>query len=188
MNNSSRLRAVASRRRVLIRVLAVLAMAALTSAADTARAEAEGSLLSGRWRAAETADEKRQRLEAIEQATASLNGLRRERARGRLSQRTAPRNDVTLEIEGSKVILASEDRQLELQLGGPATQVSGDDGKAQTSATMDGPALIVVARSGKGERRTAYLANGDHLSVEVTMTNARLARPVNYVTTYVRAD
>jgi hypothetical protein len=62
----------------------------------------------------------------------------------------------------------------------------GSDGKARVSATMEGEQLIVVADSGKGERTTAYRAEGDRLSVEVTITGAKLAGPLKYVSTYVR--
>jgi hypothetical protein len=52
---------------------------------------------------------------------------------------------------------------------------------------MEGERLIVVARSGDGERTTTFRADGARLSVEVTMTGVRLAGPVRYVSTYVRA-
>ena len=48
--------------------------------------------------------------------------------------------------------------------------------------------LIVTADGGKGKRTTRYRANGDRLSVEVTMTAAMLAAPLTYATTYTRAE
>jgi hypothetical protein len=56
------------------------------------------------------------------------------------------------------------------------------------SATMEGDRLIVVADGGKGGRTTTYSADGDRLSVEVTMTGAMLAAPLTYVATYARAE
>jgi hypothetical protein len=139
---------------------------------------AEASLsLAGRWRAAETADEKKQRLQAINEATRHLGVFRRGKARRRLAERTSPPQSLIIELEGSKVAIASGDRRLELELGRPPIEVSGKQGKAQVSAKMEGPRMIVKARSGDGERTTAYRAKGDRLSVEVTMTGANLAGP-----------
>ena len=146
----------------------------------------DGVRLAGSWRAAETADEKEERLQAIDQATGRLRAFQQRQARSRLSERTSPRPSLTVEIEGSTVTLASGDRRLELELGGPPIEVSGSEGRARVSARREGPRLIVVSRNDQGGRTTAYRADGDRLSVEVTMKGSRLAGPLEYVTTYVR--
>jgi hypothetical protein len=84
------------------------------------------------------------------------------------------------------VTITSGDRRLELELGGSPIEVEGNQGKTQVSARIEGERLVVVARSGDGERTTTYRADGARLSVEVTMTGARLAGPLRYVSTYVR--
>ena len=53
-----------------------------------------------------------------------------------------------VEIEGARVAMGSGDRRLELELGGPPIEVSGNDGKAQLSARMEGERLIVEAVEG----------------------------------------
>jgi hypothetical protein len=53
---------------------------------------------------------------------------------------------------------------------------------------MEGPHLIVVASTGKGERKTTYSTNEGHLLVEVTMTATDLSRPLKYVSTYNRSE
>jgi hypothetical protein len=45
-----------------------------------------------------------------------------------------------------------------------------------------------VADGGKGGRTTTYRVDGDRLSVEATMTGARLEEPLNYVSTYERVE
>ena len=158
------------------------------STTDGARAAEPSSPLAGSWRAAETADEKKARLQAIDGATGRMAGFRQSMARNRLSERTSPRPSLILEIEGSMVTVASGDRRLELELGGAPIEVSGRAGKARVSATMEGPRLIVVSRSGKGGRTTTYRADGDRLSVEVTMTGSQLAGSLQYVSTYARME
>jgi hypothetical protein len=173
---------------LLGRAATVLALAALLLTTGGAHAAEPSSPLTGRWRAAETADERQQRLEAIDEATAHFGGFRRGKARDMLAERTSPPQSLTIEIEGSTVTIGSADHELELELGAAPIEASGDQGKAQLSARMEGEQLIVVADGGKGGRTTAYRADEDAMSVEVTMTGANLAAPLTYVATYVRAE
>jgi hypothetical protein len=145
-------------------------------------------LVAGHWRAAETEDEEKQRLEAIEEATDDMGRFRRGRARSRLKERTSPPPSLMLEVHGSKVTIVSGDRRLELELGGSPIEVSGNEGAARLSATTENGRLIVVARSDEGERTTTYRAEGAGLSMEVTMTSGRLAGPLQYATTYARME
>ena len=188
MQRSTSSRHPGSRPTHLVRAVAVLALGVLLSPTDGARAAEPSPQLAGSWRAAETADEKKERLQAIDEATRRLRAFQQSMARSRLSERTSPRPSLILEIEGPKVTIASGDRRLELELGGSPIEVSGNQGKARVSARMEGPRLIVVSRGGNGTRTTAYHADGDHLSVEVTMTGSRLAGPLEYVATYARAE
>jgi hypothetical protein len=167
---------------------AVLAIGVVFSTTDVARSAEASSPLVGHWRAAETEDEKEQRLQAIDEATDDLGRLRRGKARGRLSERTSPPPTLTIEIEGSDLAITSRDRRIELELGGPPIEVAGSEGKVQASAKMEGERLIVVVQGSNGGRTTTYRADGTRLSVEVTMTGAQLAGPVKYVTTYVRTE
>jgi hypothetical protein len=166
----------------------VLAFGLLFWTMDVVHSAEASSPLAGHWRMAETEDEKKQRLQAIDEATERMGRFRRGKARSRLSERTAPRDFILIEVEGSKVTIGSENRQLELELGGPPIEVSGSEGKAQVSAKMEGERLIVEARSEKADRTTAYSANGDRLTIEVIMTNVQLAGPLKYVSTYARLE
>jgi hypothetical protein len=156
--------------------------------ATTTNIDEASSPLNGRWRAAETEAEKAQRLQAIDRATERMGPLLRGKARGRLAERTSPRPSLTIEIEGSKLAIASGDRRLELELGGPPLEVAESEGRAQVSAKMEGDQLVVETRGDNGGRTTTYRADGGRLSMEVTMTGDRLAGPVVYATTYVRAE
>ncbi len=164
------------------------ALAGWSDAGNGGTTAEASSPLAGQWREAITAEEKEQRIQAIDEATRRMNGMRRGMARSRLSERTSPPRKLDIEVEDSKMTIASGGRRLELELGASPIEVSGNDGKARVSARMEGPQLIVVARHGKGERTTAYSANGAHLSVEVTMTGSQLAGPLTYVSTYSRME
>jgi hypothetical protein len=154
---------------------------------DTCAAETPPSLV-GHWLAAETADEKKGRLQVIDEATGHLGAFWRGKARSRLSERTSPPRSLIIEIMGVNVMIASGNGKLELELSGSPIAVSGSEGKAQVSAKMQGPLLIVMARSGKEERMTTYRASGDRLIMEVSMTGARLKGSLKYVSTYVRTQ
>ena len=75
-----------------------------------------------------------------------------------------------------------------LELGAEPAEVEADDGKARVSATMDGERLVVTARGDKGERTTTYSADGERMTVAVTMTGSRLAGPLQWASTYVRME
>jgi hypothetical protein len=162
----------------------VLGFLALTMGG--ALAAEPSSLLTGGWEATETAHEKQQRLQAIDEATADLRVPWRSKVRSRLVERTAPPEELTIEIEGSKVVIASGGHGLRLELGDSPIEVSGRRGKVQVGAEMVGERLIVVARNSNGERTTAYRASGDRLIVEVKMSGSKLTAPLAYVATYAR--
>jgi hypothetical protein len=164
-----------------------LAALVIVSAGAAFAAESSDSV-AGSWRLDTSGGHERQRLEAIDDATEHLRSMQRGRARGRLAERTSPPEHLTIELEGSNATMTSGGHELELELGGSPIEVSGDQGMALLSATIEGDELIVTADGGKGKRTTRYRANGDHLSVEVTMTAAMLAAPLTYVTTYTRAE
>jgi hypothetical protein len=173
-------------RSILAWVVVVLALLML-AAGDAVAAETLPSV-TGSWKLATSTDQESQRLEAIDNATKDLRRMQRGRARDLLEKRTSPPQSLEIEIEGSMVTIGSGEREIELELGGTPIEVAGDQGKAQMSATMEGDRLIVVADGGKGGRTTTYSADGDRLSVEVTMTGAMLAAPLTYVATYARAE
>jgi hypothetical protein len=162
-----------------------------TVAADTTASSPNDSTcietsspLAGRWRVAETADEKDRRLQAIDEVTEDLGRFKRGKARSRLAERTSPPPTVMIAFMNSSVTITSGDRRLELELGGDPIEVSGDEGTMQMSAKMEGERLIVMARGDKAERTTSYRTDGTGLSMEVTLTNDNLAGPLKYITTY----
>jgi hypothetical protein len=157
------------------------------SPCDSARIAAT-AVLTGRWHAAETADEEKLRLQAIDEATKQLSRFKRGRARSRLAERTSPRESLIIEIEGATATVVSGDRTLEVELGGAPIEVSGDGGTARVSAKMDCARLVIMVRDDKGERTTTYEAGDAGLSMEVTLTTGKLAGPLTYVTTYARDE
>jgi hypothetical protein len=185
---SRRTRTFDSRSASAVRAAVVLTLGVLLSTTTNAIATDTSSPLSGRWRAAETADEKTQREQAVDKATGNLRPMQRSRARSRLTERTSPPQTLTIEVEGSKVTIGSGDRELELELGGSSIEVPGNEGRARISATMEGEELIVVADSGNGERTTKYQADADRLTMQVTITGARLGGPLHFTTTYARTE
>jgi hypothetical protein len=166
--------------------LVVVSVMALT--AGGALAAEPASSLAGSWTLAASPDQERQRLAAIDGATGHLRSMQRGRARERLAERTSPPDQLTIGVEGSRVTVGSQGRELELELGGAPIEVSGDQGNARLGATMEGDALVVTADTGKAQRTTRYRADGDRLSMEVTMTGAMLDPPLTYVTIYTRAE
>jgi hypothetical protein len=146
------------------------------------------SLLTGHWRAAETADEKKQRLQAIDEVTESLGRFKRGKARGRLKERTSPPPSIAIEVKGSQVAITTGDHQLELELGGSPIEVSGDKETSQVSAKLEEGRLIVTAQGDKGGRTNTYRAEGTGLAMEVTITGEKLDGPLKYATTYARME
>ena len=144
--------------------------------------------LAGRWRASETTDEEKQRLEAIDEVTDHLGLFKRGRGRSRLKELTSPPPSLMIGVTGSKVTMDSGDRRLELELGGPPIEITGSQGTTRMSAKLDGQRLVVLARGDKGERTASYRASGDELTMRVVMTGDQLDGPLEYVTTYARME
>lgn len=144
------------------------------------------SPLAGHWRAAETADEREQRLRAIDDATDRLGRFQRNRARSRIAERTSPPPRLTIAIEESTVAITSGDRRLEVEPGTAPVEITGHQGKARVSAQIDDEGLTLLASADEGDRTTLYRASGDTLTVEVTMTGPNLAGALRYRSTYAR--
>lgn len=155
---------------------------ATVGAGDTVPA----SLLAGSWIAAETVEEKEQRLRAIDAATNQLGRLQRGRARSRLQERTAPPPRLTIALTDSTVALTSGDLRLAVALGGAPAEVPTNQGKAWISAQVGDQRLTVVARGDDGDRTTIYHASHDDLTVEVTLMSPNLAGVLKYRSSYVR--
>jgi hypothetical protein len=177
---------VNSRSRRRAPVFAVLGVL-LTLSASALAAETSPAV-AGSWKLAQSAVEKEQRLEAINQATRHLRPMQRDMVRDRLAERTSPPASLQIEIEGSKLMMSSGENGFELELGAPPVEVPASDGTARASAKMAGDELVFTADGGNGQRTTTYRADGDRLTAEVTMTGARLDQPVTYSTTYLRAQ
>jgi hypothetical protein len=163
-----------------------LAVGAVFPTMGGARAAEPASPLAGHWRAAETPDERGQRLQAVDEATDHLGRFQRNRARSRLAERTSPPPRLTIAIEESTVTVTSGDRRLEVEPGGVPVEVDGNQGKARVSAQMEDKELTLLARADEGDRTTVYRASGDTLTVEVTMTAPNLAGALKYRSTYIR--
>lgn len=142
--------------------------------------------LSGRWRLAETADEEQERLRAVDRAIQRFPSLVQSRARARLVERTSPPPALEIEIEGTRLLLSGDSR-VELDLGGPPVEVSGERGKARMSARMEQDSLEIKAQGGRGGRTTTYDADGDRLTVRTHLRGERLPEAVSYTTTYARS-
>jgi hypothetical protein len=159
----------------------------VASATDSTRSDAPPSL-DGHWRAAETTNEKKQRLKVIDDVTGELGRLKRGKARSRLEELTSPPPNVIIEVADSTVAITTGDHRLELELGGPPVEIEGDKGTSQVSAKMEGERLVVLSRGDTGDFSVAYRTDKKGLSREVTMTGDKLAGPLTYVTTYTRKD
>jgi hypothetical protein len=173
-------------RRTLTTAIAIVAALGLLTGG--ALASDAPNPLEGQWDLAETADEKSRRMESIDEATKGMRSMQRNMARDMLKERTSPPENLLIDIEGALVTIGSGDKAMELELDGEPISVPGSDGKAKVSATMDGDKLIVTADTGKGGRTTSYRADGDRLTVDVSMTGGRIDGPVEYSTTYVKSE
>jgi hypothetical protein len=159
------------------------AVAAVDSASTAAAAG-----LTGRWRAAETAEEEELRRKAIDEVTQDLGRIKRGKARDRLLERTAPPPSLMIEVTGSKATIVFGDHRLELELGAEPVEIKGRESRSLVSAKMEGEKLIVVSQTDKGEQTASYWADEKSLSRKVTMTGDQLGGSLTYISTYTRTD
>ena len=162
----------------------VVTLITLLSSTNWIYASEITSPLNGNWHLVQTEQESKERLKAINEAIRHLKPFQQSKARGHLDERTSPPHTVSIIIKDTMVTITSEARRIKLEIGGPPIKMSGSEGKAYVSARMEGSFLVITARADNGERRTSYRVNKDLLTVEVTVTGARLAKALNYVSTY----
>lgn len=141
--------------------------------------------LQGRWRAAESADERADRQSAIDSGTEGLGRLVRGRARTQLAERTEPAESLEIAVDDTTVSILTEAHRLEMELGGPPAALDTGDGTFRFVARAEGDRLVVTATGPSGGRTTTYRRDGAALVVEVAVRGDRLDRALEYSTTYV---
>ena len=151
---------------------------------------AELTDLNGRWKSAETKEEAANKKKAIEEAVSSFPRFIRSKARSRMSERMKTPGDLEIAIDGKKVRLGREGKNMELELGAPPKAVSREGKNAKVSASHEGATLIVKTEAENGAMRIAtYRPKGDgHLLVGLRMQGGKLDKPLAFQQTYAPAQ
>ncbi|CAN5616948.1 hypothetical protein BH23GEM7_BH23GEM7_22310 [soil metagenome] len=129
--------------------------------------------------------------QAIERGIAGMNFVTRPVARGRLRKTNEPFGAITISRTPAEVAIATD---------GGAPVVTPADGSAVRWRREDGEVFQVstalrdgvlrqtfVADDGQRENALSLSADGDTLTMRVTVTSPRLPRPVSYRLVYLRA-
>lgn len=168
-------------------VAAIVAVGVLVSMGQLACAADAAPAVAGSWRVAEAVEEKNARLQAIEKAIGDMPRFVRKKAQDRVSKLTTSPENLSITVEEGFVAIASDEKNLKVRLDAPPITRPGPNGKVAITATMQGEELVVTARGDKGGRTTVYRANGDLMTMQVTMKGEKFKGPLQYTATYARA-
>ena len=161
----------------------------LTIAAPRAEAEVPGpscASFSGVWTYAGKPDEGKRRRAAIEAATKDLSFFIRGTARGRLEERTAPPDRLTIAIEGDRLAISNGRDELSLRFDAEPVTREKNGRKGKLSARCEGGRIVVVTEGKKGRREATYTLSPDgrQLTLSARMAGERLSAPLDYESTY----
>ena len=175
-----------SRAITVLAALAALALAASTLPAAAEDASPAPSVFNGRWVYAGGEDEDRARVRAIEKATEDLSVFKRGTARERLRERTALPRVLELGVEGGRVQLSEDGKEVSLELGAKPREMQKDGKRGTLAGRLDGEQLVVVAAGKDGTVTTRYKVAPDRerLTLSVRLDADVLSGPLEYRATY----
>ncbi len=130
--------------------------------------------------------------QAINLAIADMNFFIRQIARPRLRDTNQPYRSVTIGIYGRQVAFQTEKRApIVTNAGAAPVAWTREDGETlEVSSQLEGSVLTQTYQAEDGQRTNVFTlgANGNTLSMRVTVTSPRLPDPLTYTLRYLRVD
>ena len=175
------------RRQRICVLLAVLALAAVLPA--SAGAQQTAGLRGTFTYNAQASDNVNQ---AIERAVARMNFVTRPIARGRLRKTNAPYQRIAIAFTPQQVTVTTDERApIVTPANGTPIKWTREDGEVlDVSTEWENGALEQTFKAEDGQRVNTYTvsADGNTLTMNVTITSPRLAAPLTYKLVYNRAS
>lgn len=130
--------------------------------------------------------------QAIDRAVAGLNFLFRPIGRHRLRKTNAPYQKLLLEISGDQIAITRDDNPpIRTPADGTSVSWTREDGEVMkvSTAWRDGRlAQTFAAEDGRRVNEFSLAPDGQHLTMQVTVTSPRLDVPLQYRLAYRRVD
>lgn len=147
--------------------------------------------LSGSFLLAEPMDDVQRRVDrAIVRAVQGMSFLTRGYATSRLRQANRIERRLRTEVIGSRVTMTYGDVSYTTPNASWQDEREPNGDPVRLRQVVRGNRIEQVFRSDEGQKRTVYRfsRNGDHVTLDITVTGARLPRPLHYSLRYERAE
>lgn len=142
----------------------------------------------GTWRLDAKANQSRQRLTAIEQATAGMGRFKQGRARKMLKKMTEPANELKIADSGTQIKLVRAGREITVPTNGKAVVANGDKVRVTLQAGRRDGKLTVVSRTANVTRTAVYelSPDGQKLTQQIQLENSKLPNPIRFTNRFKR--
>jgi hypothetical protein len=170
---------------------------AQTTANDPAKASSPAvsadprARFTGTYRYAGSAQEEEARRAAIDHAVEGLSFITRSTARSRVSATTQILGSYSFSFEPGKILVRPQSRpeMISGDKGEPVDYVyNGKRSRLTQSIVGDRISQAFVSDDGRRENEFTLSKDGQVLTLNVTLTSARLSKPVVYSLSYKKAD
>ena len=170
---------------------------AQTTANDPAKASSPAvsadprARFTGTYRYAGSAQEEAARRAAIDHAVEGLSFITRSTARSRVSATTQILGSYSFSFEPGKILVRPQSRpeMISGDKGEPVDYVyNGKRSRLTQSIVGDRISQAFVSDDGRRENEFTLSKDGQVLTLNVTLTSARLSKPVVYSLSYKKAD
>ena len=154
----------------------------------TTNAHAEAANFSGTWRLASSADQKNQRMRAIEDATSKLGRFKQGRAQQLMQKMTSPATELKIVDEGNQVKVSRGGFEFVVGIDQNPVTVKAPNGTATVRAERRDGRLIIESKMGDSTKTVTYKLSDDreHMQQEISISTSKLPKTVRYSTTYNR--
>ena len=145
-------------------------------------------MLSGKWIAKESTDQRKTRMQEIERVTKSLGFLVQGKAKERLRKATTPSRDIKIVNGGDQVSIDTSQGRVAAKTDGSTTNVKSSQGSGKVQAVWQQDKLVVTMQASNGTRTTTYQPSKDGrtMTLHIQLTSQSLPEPLRYQVTYVR--
>lgn len=171
--------------------LPLLVCCALTwglTASPVSFAEEAKSPMSGTWLHSSDAAEEKARKKAIDKAADSAPRMARGKVRKKLTQRTNPPAEFTIELTGEAFNITRAGNSMKLEFGAAPKSVGKGDKSGKVSARKAGDVVTVTSKGSNGTLTSTYRlsADGNKLIRSTKMVSDKLDTPIAFDTSYRR--
>lgn len=151
-------------------------------------ANRESKDFTGKWKLKNSVDVTNKRLNAIENAVAGMGRFMQGRAREKLTQMTAPTNELQIADLGTQIKITRSGLEATVPTNGQRVSINAEQGKVSLRATRENGKLILVSETTDAVKTTIYelSTDGQTLTQQNKLQSDKFPTAIEFTNSFTR--